>query len=168
MKIEIIPLEKVVIDGKSICLGMRKPEVIKLLGEGEFLHRHYFYDNELAIDYDANENVEFIEFLGGIDGKLHPNIYGISAFDSMYDEVTDILEKHNNGDIDDSEKGYSYAYLNISVGIYRETIPENVQKDIECMKQEGVYDPEYVEEQMRKANHWATIGIGKKGYYSRS
>jgi hypothetical protein len=34
------------------------------------------------------------------------------------------------------------------------------------MKQKGIDDPEYVEEQMRKANHWATIGIGRKDYYS--
>jgi hypothetical protein len=32
-EIDIIPLEKVVIDGKSICLGMSKSEVIHLLGE---------------------------------------------------------------------------------------------------------------------------------------
>jgi hypothetical protein len=167
MKIEIIPLEKVVIDGKSICLGMTKSAVIQLLGEGELFHRHYFYENELAIDYDANDTVAFIEFLGGIDGKLHPNLYGISVFDSPCDEVTAMLEKYNDGEIDDSEKGYSYAYRNISVGIYRESTSESLQEDIEVMKQEGVYDPEYVAEQMRKANHWATIGIGKKGYYSK-
>ena len=64
MKIQIIPLEKIVIDGKDICLGMTRSDVITLLGDGEFKHRHYYYNNELAIDYDKDGKVEFIEFLG--------------------------------------------------------------------------------------------------------
>ena len=68
--------------------------------------------------------------------------------------------------IDDTENGYSYAYLNLEIGIYRESTLESIQADIEDMKKDGVEDPDYIEEQMRKANHWATIGIWKKGYYS--
>ena len=39
------------------------------------------------------------------------------------------------------------------------------QHDIEDMKADGVYDQEYVDEELKKANHWATIGIGKENYY---
>lgn len=33
------------------------------------------------------------------------------------------------------------------------------------MKADGVYDQKYVDEEMKKSNHWATIGIGIKDYY---
>ena len=33
------------------------------------------------------------------------------------------------------------------------------------MKADGVYDQEYVDDELEKANHWATIGIGKENYY---
>lgn len=70
MKINIIPLEKIEIDGKSIELGMKREQVIGILGLGKFSNRHFFYDNDLAIDYDENDFVEFIEFLRGIEGTL--------------------------------------------------------------------------------------------------
>ncbi|MBD5473470.1 MAG: hypothetical protein HDR20_11440 [Lachnospiraceae bacterium] len=165
MEIQIIPLEKIVIDGKDICLGMPKADVINLLGDGELIHRHYYYNSELAIDYDEEGKVEFIEFLGGIDGKLQPAIYGKPAFETLADDIIDILTNKNGNEINDHENGCSYAFLNISVGIYRPTTPKDAAEDIEEMKCDGEYDAEYAEEEMRKASHWATIGIGVKDYY---
>ena len=46
MKINIIPLKKIEIDGKSIELGMKREQVIGILGLGELSNRHFFYDNE--------------------------------------------------------------------------------------------------------------------------
>ncbi|MDD7348500.1 MAG: hypothetical protein PUG66_01400 [Clostridiales bacterium] len=165
MKINIIPLKKIEIDGKSIELGMKREQVIGILGLGELSNRHFFYDNDLAIDYDENDSVEFIEFLGGIEGTLHPVIYGKPVFESNADELFEILKQHNNGKIDDSENGYSYSFIETSVGIYRTSTPESVQRDIDEMKADGVYDQEYVDDELEKANHWATIGIGKENYY---
>lgn len=141
MKIKLIPLDRVEIDRKAVCLGMEKDTVEALLGKGESVrNRQYYFQNELAVDYDDNRRVEFIEFLGGIDGALQPEIYGVSAFASAADDLTALLMRENNGEIDDSEQGYSYCFLNISVGIYR-----------------GI----------RQAEHWDTIGIGVTGYYRR-
>lgn len=42
MKINIVPLEKIQIDGKSIELGMKKEQVIGILGLGELNNRHFF------------------------------------------------------------------------------------------------------------------------------
>ena len=165
ININIVPLNKIEIDGNSIELGMTKEQVVEILGQGELSNRHYFYDNELAIDYDENNTVEFIEFLGGIEGTLHPVIYGKSVFESNADEIFEILKQHNNGEIDDCENGYSYSFIETSVGIYRTSTPESVQHDIEDMKADGGYDQEYVDEELKKANHWATIGIGKENYY---
>ena len=43
MNIELIPLEKMIYDGKEICFGAKKEEVIKLLGEPNkvFESRHH-------------------------------------------------------------------------------------------------------------------------------
>lgn len=174
MKIDIVPLEKISIDEKEIFLGMNKQQVSDLLGEPESIHlqyggktwRHYYYNTELAIDYNKDDMIEFIEFLGGIDGELKPYIYGISAFESSADELFSVLSEHNNGKIDDHEQPYSYAFLDISVGIYRESSPEAVQEWIDEMQANGEeYDPDALAEEMREANHWLTIGIGSKNYY---
>ena len=42
MKINIIPLKKIEIDGKSIELGMKREQVIGILGLGELSNRHFF------------------------------------------------------------------------------------------------------------------------------
>ena len=168
MNIEIYPLEKVVVDGVSIYLEMDQSAVETAIGKGQLAgKRYYYYDNNMAIDYSDDNTVEFIEFLGGIDGPVHPVIYGVSAFDAPADELTKLLRQKNDGEIDDSEQGYSYAFLNISVGVYRETRPSDGMEMIEEMKADGVSagDNENVAEEMGKANHWATIGVGVTGYY---
>lgn len=121
-------MDRVVIDGVSIYLGMEQAAVEAAIGKGKFAgNRYYYYNNEVAIDY-SDGKVEFIEFLGGIDGILHPWIYGVSAFDTHADELIKILEQKNDGVVDDSEQGYSLAFLNISVGVYRELRPSDVDE----------------------------------------
>lgn len=167
MNIEIYPLEKVVINGVSIYLGMEQSAVENAIGQGELVgNRFYYYDSEMAIDYDKNKKVEFIEFLGGIDGKLQPVIYSVSAFQTKAEDIFNILFEQNHGDIDDNENGYSYSFLNINVGVYRSSIPEDVQEMIEEAAEDGVpIDEEELEYEMKKANYWETIGIGIENYY---
>ena len=169
MNIEIYPLDRAVIDGASIYLGMEQAAVEAAIGKGEPAgNRYYYYNNEMAIDY-SDGKVEFIEFLGGIDGIVHPWIYGVSAFDTHADELINILEQKNDGEVDDSEQGYSVAFLNISVGVYRELRPSDVEEMIEEIKADGISadNNEDVQKEMRKANHWSTIGIGAAGYYQK-
>ena len=93
MKIELYPLEKVVIDDKSIHLGIEQPEVELLIGKGQFVRdRYYYFNSELAVSYDNDDRVIFVEFLGGADGQLKPIIYGISVFDADALEVYDVLK----------------------------------------------------------------------------
>lgn len=169
MNIEIYPLDKVVIDGTSVCLGMEQAAVETLIGKGQCIgNRNYYYNSDMAIDY-IDGKVEFIEFLGGIDGSLHPWIYGVSVFDTPADELIEVLQQKNNGEVEDSEQGYSFAFLNISVGVYREVRPSDVEEMIEEMKTDGISaeNNEDVANEMRKANHWATIGIGVVCYYQK-
>lgn len=165
MQALLYPLDKAVIGDKTICLGMDKTSVFNVLGKGKSFNekRYYYFNNELAINFDDKNNVEFIEFLGGIDGELQPVIYDVSAFEENADDLVEILKEYNNGEIDNSENGYSYGFLEISVGIYREFLPEEVIED--AKNDNKSLDDEDVMDDMRKASHWATIGIGVKNIY---
>lgn len=170
MKIKIYPLDKVVFDGVPVCLGVERSAVENAIGAGQLIgKRYYYYNNELAIDYNENGTVEFIEFLGGVEGSLQPTIYGVSAFGSDAEEVAELLKQKNDGEIIDSEQGYSYSFSNISVGVYREIRPSDILEMIEEMKADGIptEDNEDLAADMRRANHWATIGVGVAGYYQR-
>ncbi len=170
MKIEIFPLEKIVLDDISIAFGISKREVERLLGYATSIgERHYYFGAELAISYDKHENVEFVEFLGGREGALRPMIYGVSVFDENAEALTALLAEKNQGDIGDYENGYSYQFLNISIGLYREMTPHDVEEMIAEMKAHGIptkQDPD-LEADKEKAHHWTTIGAGACGYYTR-
>lgn len=157
-----------VIGGADVCLGMDRADVEAAIGEGRPVRkRYYYYANEMAIDYNADGKVDFIEFLGGIDGSLHPAIYGCSVFDTFAEELVKLLQQKNNGEINALERGCLAVFKDISIGLYRETTPDDVSEMIEEMKAAGISaaDNEDIKAEMRKANHWATIGIGVAGYY---
>ncbi len=170
MNIEIFPLEKVVFDGIPVCLGMARSAVDNAIGIGQLIGKRYYYcNNELAIDYNENGTVEFIEFLGGAEGLLQPTIYGMSVFGTDAEKVAELLKQKNGGKIIDPEQGYSYSFSNISIGVYREIRPADVMEMMEEMKADGIptEDNEDLAADMRRANHWATIGVGVAGYYQR-
>ena len=126
MRVEVFPLEKITIDNKEIMLGMNINEVQKLIGisdrgfsncDGESC-RHYYFDSELGLDFDESGLLEFIEFLGGIDGNLRPYLYGVSAFETSADELLKIIMQQDD-EVDDSEADYCYCFLNIGIGLWR-------------------------------------------------
>ena len=162
---EIFPLEKVVIDGISITFGMKQSDVIAVLGAGENARdAHYYYESDLAICYDENNCVEFVEFLGGSKGRVQPTIYGISPFSTKASEVVQVLQDKNSGQVEGTADGYDMAFIDISVGVYREYIPA----DIKELKQQQISD-EYsgldLEAEGISAEYWDTIGAGVAGYY---
>ena len=51
MSIEIFPLDKVVIDGVAIYLGMEQAAVEAAIGKGEVIgNRCYYFNSKMAID----------------------------------------------------------------------------------------------------------------------
>ena len=168
MNIQIYPLDKIVFGNVPIFFGMEKSEVELALGAGEEIgKRYYYFHHEIAIDYQENK-VDFIEFLSGVDGKFKPVIYGVSAFDVDAAELVDVLKTNNHGEICDNENGYSYQFSNISIGVYREALPDEITEMIDEAQNHGnpMSDDEIAYE-MKRANHWATIGVGTTGYYQR-
>ena len=95
-------------------------------------------------------------------------IYGVSAFDINSAELVDVLKINNNGEICDDENGYSYQFSNISIGVYREALPDEITEMIKEAKNAGnpMSDDEIAYE-MKRANYWTTIGCGTAGYYQR-
>lgn len=157
MQAQIYPLERVVIEGKEIFLGMEKENVEKLLGQGQQNNsQSYYFESELRIDYDAKACVQFIEFLGGAgNALLKPTIYGIPVFDTEADALYAILAYKNNGAIDDSENGYSYAFYNSSVGIWRQVKPEDIAEMVREMAADGILtdNNSELEKERWKAHH---------------
>ncbi len=127
--IVITPLKGIRIGDKPINLYSTAGQIKAVLGEPECVRNNslYYFASELRIDIGKNDKAEFIEFLGGTDGALQPTIYGVTAFGTDADGLYKLLAEKNGGDINDSENGYSYAFLNISVGVYRESIPSDIE-----------------------------------------
>lgn len=166
--IKIIPLVGIEFNDVTIALSASRKDVENLLGKpyGTGENSLFYFNNELRFDFDKNGKIEFIEFLGGPDGKIQPTIYGVYAFRIEADNLYEILKEKNRGDIDDNENGYSYGFLNISVGVFRSSIPENVEDMMKEAEEDGEpMDADEIEYEMRKAKHWAAIGIGIENYY---
>ena len=169
MIIELRPLNGAVIDEKEILLGMEKKEVEALLGEGDESDcRAYYFDSAVCIEYDEEEKVDFIEVsCDEGEREINPVIYGISVLKSDAKMVYDILKKMNRGRVEDVEKGYSYAFLNISVGVFREMTPDAYKELEEEMEREGkpIHENPDLIADLWKSTHWSTVGIGTKGCY---
>lgn len=166
--IVIIPLKGVRIGGREVRLGCTIDDLKNTLGEPELVNKNrlYYFDSKLRVDFGEDGKAEFIEFLGGTDGDLQPVIYDVPAFKTSADELYALLAEKNGGEINDSEDGCSYAFLNTSVGVYRESTPENVEEMISEAENEGFpMSAEDIAEERKKADFWATIGIGIAGYY---
>lgn len=169
MYIELVPLEKAVINGQVIPFGMDRSSVEEILGIGEQVdNRSYYFDCNLCIEYNQNMQVSFIEVsCGDPKGIVIPTIYGEDVTKCDAEHIFQILSEKNHGEIDDSENGYSYAFYNLSVGVYREITPNDYSELEDEMKANGipVEDNPDLQSDFWKATHWATIGIGVKNYY---
>jgi len=173
--IEIIPLSGIEIERIGrINLGFSKTAVEALLGRPSPSSNaaQLYYDNyELRIDLNKTGEVEFIEFINGPFPALTKlSIYGVDPFQVGADNLIALLSAGNNGAIDDSEAGFCYTFLNISVGIWRQMTSEDVEETIAEMKASGEYEENkrWLEEDLERSKQFWTIGIGVKDYYSQS
>lgn len=167
IKLKIIPLIGIEINDSKITFGSNINEIIKILGEPDYKNeRQLYYDTlEFRMDFDNDKNLKFVELQGPETEKINPEIYGINPFEIEANELITILGEKDS-DIDVSEKPYCYCFREISIGVWRDTtpenilksIPENVSKEEECIWQE----------ELNKAKHFWTIGAGVKGYYKLS
>lgn len=167
MVITILPLEGIQWDNQNILLGSTKKDVEAKLGKPEIVRNSYYYfKSELRFDFSKNDELESIEFLSGHNGDIQPVIYGVKAFQVSADELYNILEEHNSGNLIDCENGYSFAFPNIGIGIFRESTPDDVTDMVKEMQELGIDttdNPNVAEEQL-KASYWATISLASANY----
>lgn len=165
--VEVIPQAGVIVDGRIVRLESTKADVMQALGsaEADRWNSLYYFNNELRVDFDQEGRVEFIELLGGPEGQLQPVIFGVGAFQADPEVVAALLKEKNGWDVIDGEKGHCLQFLKLSVGLFRESVPENVAGIIEEAEADGhpLSEEEIGDEKRR--THWAAIGVGVEGYY---
>jgi len=170
MNIELIPLEGIKINGLFITFGKKINEISEIGELKTFNNKVYYWKDELGIHCNENSEIEYLEFLGGYDGKLRPTIYGNDFFEMGADDAIKLLtEKNKESAIDenDSKPEYSYTFNEISVGLTREIAPWCIDQDIKEAKANGSYDEkkESYDLDYFRSRHFDTIGIGVKNYY---
>ena len=175
MRYTLIPTVGIEFDGKKIDLGITPEELIRIMGapeDGDIddrepdVTKYYYHDSELRFDFDEDGKLEFIEFLGGIEGELRPEIYGADVFETNADELLELLTGKNGGDITDDDDGYSYTFIGTGIGITRSSTPEDIEDMIAESEEDGEeIDEEELEAEKLKAEHFETIGIGSSSYY---
>ena len=170
-KIILHPLKGIEFENKEILeLGTSKNELIQRLGKASSgTDKQLFYDDlELRIDLDNSEEIEFIEFIyGPFPEKTEIELYGINPFKTDSHNLIEILTKNNTGEIDTTEEPYCYAFLESSIGVFRDSCEVDIEEMIAEMKENGDYseNEEWVLEDKEKAKYFWTIGLGKKDYY---
>ena len=168
-KITLLPLEGIDFDHTRLSFGSTRTEAESALGPVQNVHRNrcYFFNGELALDFDGADRLEFIEFLGGPGGTLSPALFGLSVFDTDAQELLDLLEE-KGGPADDVDGGYTVTVPSLSVGLYREISPADVEELVRAMSRMDVTTLGHVDlaAEQRRAQRWETIGIGRENYYT--
>lgn len=167
--ITLFPLEGIEVDGRAIRFGMSRPVAEEILGSAKNVHRNrcYFLNSELALDFDGGGTLEFIEFLGGPGGELSPEVYGLPVFDTDAQELLELFEE-KGGPARDEDGGYTVTIPALSVGLYREISPADVEELIREMAKMDVTTLGHIDlaAEQRRASHWETVGLGKENYYA--
>lgn len=163
--IEIIPLKGIKMDSIDVILGDDLESITNIIGKPDYQEEsQLYYDRyEFRLDFDLNKKLEFIELQGPYTNRVIPLIYGVNPFELEAAELVTLLKEKNGSNIDDAEAPYCYCFHNISIGVWRQNIPE----DISQSEIRDATDEErkiWIMEQ-NKAKHFWTIGVGNIGYY---
>ena len=165
----LLPLKGIELRGAQLCFGITRAGAEAILGPAQNVraNRCYFLNSGLALDFDGAGKLEFIEVLSGPGGELSPEIYGLSAFDTDAQELLALLEE-KGGPSDDLDCGYTVTVPALSVGLYREIAPTDVEELVRAMAKMDVTTLGHVDlaAEQRRASRWETIGIGRENYYT--
>ena len=167
-KLTLLPLVGMEWQGQTLPFGASSQEADGVLGTpdqaGE--KRRYYFDSELRLDFDGAGKLNFIEFLGGAGGALQPELYGVPLFRTDGEALLELLAGH--GTPTHLDGGYTVTVPEISLGLYREITPADVEAMVEEMARIDVTNLSHVdlEAERQRSRRWDTVGIGTKDYYS--
>ena len=170
------PLVGAEVNGKGkILFGQNQDEVIAILGEpvrkntkvysSSNREIFYYYDFEFTIFFH-HKKVEFIECNGPYCEKITPIIFEKDAFSLLAEDLIALLSSKDNQRFHGMG---SSSFFELSVELYREMTPLDVEKSIEDAKKNGYYEDEkeWLEKDLEKSKHFHTIGMGVKDYYRK-
>ncbi len=103
-----------------------------------------YLNNSFQIDFDEHDRVEFIELSN--DEVITAIYKGQEVFKMQADDLVRFTAQDAPFDPDDPELGTSYTFPALDLALWRPVLPE------------GPDDPE--------GRYFATIAIGKQGYFS--
>jgi hypothetical protein len=167
---EIIPLHGISWNGQALSFGDSAEQVRAVLGKPEVADGAYFYfDSDLVIQFDHHRRVEFFGFVGGKEGSIDPVLCGMHLFATDGDLVVEELKRCNGDDMVLGDHGHSLLFLQLSVCLYREQTPSDVDAAAAELVERGENIADYaVAEQKSQASRWTSLGVGREGYYEAS
>jgi len=163
--IKLMPLEGILIQNSlQIRLGMSDKELYNIIGKPDNKYeQEIFYDEyDIKIELDSFNKIEYIEILS--NEIINVEIYKINPLELYADQLIDLLKGKNGDDIFVESNGIGYIFNNISVRLWRESTPDDINDIIIESKQDGVYDEmkDEIMSDLEKSKKFTTIGIGKK------
>jgi catechol 2,3-dioxygenase-like lactoylglutathione lyase family enzyme len=178
VKILLSPLRGISISGiGDINLGDELEQVEKILGKpnnistveigNEFANRAFYDQLEMRIDYNRLNQVDFIEFLfGPWPERTELSLYDINPFKIDAEDLIKLLLTQNDGKVNDLEAPHCYGFSEIGVGIWRQSIPTDIEPWIQEKKAKGEYevDKNWLDAELEKSKHFWTVGLGRKEY----
>jgi hypothetical protein len=128
----------------------------------------YYTKYGFHIHYNDKDIVEFIEIMGDMESTFE--LYGKNPFTTDVAEMIRILKTMNNGQENLIQAPTSYMYLELGLGIFRVSTPENFEKYIQECKAENPDDfingtPEWLLIDYEKTKYFQTIGLGNQQYF---
>jgi hypothetical protein len=128
----------------------------------------FFTEHGFHIHYNENDVVEFIEIMGDMQSTFE--LYGKNPFATDTKLLIDELTEKNNGAINLIDAPEDYMFLDLSLGVFRNSTPEKFVKYIEQTKLENPDDfvngiPEWLLQDLEKTKYFQIIGLGNKDYF---
>jgi hypothetical protein len=166
-KIRILPKDGI----EFISIGEQRTSVNKRVKgftayEGQKID--YYTNFGFHIHYDDENLVEAIEIMFDMQGVFE--LYQKNPHTTEIQEMVEILKAKNNGETNPIDEPEDYMFLELSLGIFRSSTPEEFQIYIDQTKTENPDDfkngtPEWMLEDLEKTKYFQTCLIGKKDYF---
>ncbi len=172
---------KTIISPKINIIPKDGIEIISIGDEREFVNKRvkgftvyegrkidYYTEFGFHIHYDDENIVEAIEIMFDMQGVFV--LYDKNPHTTEIQEMVEILKAKNNGETNPIDEPEDYMFLELSLGIFRSSTPEEFEKYIEETKKENPDDfkngtPEWMLEDFEKTRYFQTCLIGNKDYF---
>jgi hypothetical protein len=128
----------------------------------------YYTSLGFHVHYDKDEKVEFIEMMS--DFQTIFELYEKNPFTAEVDEIVKILSDKNGTEINLIDAPESYMFLDLSLGIFRNSTPEKMSEYIEQYQKDDPESfkngmPDWLREDLEKSKHFTSLSVGNKDYF---